>query len=210
MMTFFAETLRGKDLYRTLMNIECRLFTLSGSVLDVGGGSGQASYHRFLKNDNAKITPLDGQENAIDFEKDSLPYENNGVDTLLAFNVLEHIYNHSFLVGEMRRVLKPDGRIIGAVPFLVGYHADPKDFFRYTSEALEKIFSEEGFKDIQIKVIGRGPFSAGYSQVEFMIPRILKILFLPCVLFLDRIVFLLKPGLNKEKFALGLFFTCTK
>lgn len=209
--------MRGKDLYRTLMNMECANYNLRGKVLDLGSGINKASYHRFLKkSDDAEIISLDlgfndnSNGSFIDLEKDKLPYEDNSIDTILAFNLLEHIYNYSFLISEVYRILKPGGQVIGAVPFLVGYHPDPRDFWRYTSESLDKIFKEHNYKDIKITVLGRGPMSAGYSQIEFMLPRIFKIIILQLVFLSDNIILKLKPKLNQQKFALGLFFSFSK
>jgi len=210
MLTFIREMLVGKDLYRTLMNIECRNFVLEGEVLDLGSGVGRASYHRFFENKDAHIISLDGQHNNIDFENDSLPYEKEIFDSVLVFNLLEHVYHYNFLLSEIRRVLTPGGRVIGTIPFLVGYHADPRDFFRYTSDALRNIFHEAGFKNVEIVILGRGPLSVGYSQIEFLIPRIIKIILLPAVLLLDRFALLFAPKINREKFALGLFFNLSK
>jgi SAM-dependent methyltransferase len=210
MFTLIREMLAGKDLYRTLMNMECRPIVLEGEVLDLGSGVGRASYHRFFENRDARVIALDGQHDNIDFEKDSLPYEKESFDSVLAFNLLEHVYHYNFLLSEIRRVLTPGGRVIGAVPFLVGYHADPRDFFRYTSDALRIIFQEAGFENIEIITLGRGPLSVAYSQIEFLIPRIIKIIFLPSILFLDRLVLPLISKINREKFALGLFFSLSK
>ena len=210
MLTLIREMLAGKDLYRTLMNIECRRFVLEGDVLDLGSGVGRASYHRFFKNKDARIISLDGQHDTINFEKDSLPYEKESIDSVLLFNLLEHVYHYTFLLKEIRRVLATGSHVIGAVPFLVGYHADPRDFFRYTSDALQNIFQEAGFKNVEIVILGIGPMSAGYSQIEFLIPRIIKIIILPAVLFFDRFVLSLISKVNREKFALGLFFNVSK
>ncbi|MBI2627846.1 MAG: methyltransferase domain-containing protein [Candidatus Niyogibacteria bacterium] len=208
---FIKELWRGKDLCRILMNLECRKFALEGHVLDIGSGLNRASYHRFFKiSPDAEIFSLDQAVSEIDFEKDKLPYKDNSMDAILIFNLLEHIYNYSFLLAEIKRVLKPGGQMIGAAPFLVGYHPDPHDYWRYTNEALFKIFKGQNFKNIEIKPIGRGPFTAVYSQVEFMLPRVLKIIKLPVVLFLDRLIFKIKPNFNREKFALGLFFSGIK
>lgn len=197
------------------MNLECGETVLHGKILDIGSGLNRASYHRFFKkSEPVEITALDlgfdktGTGAHIDLEKDALPRADHSVDGVLAFNILEHLYDYSFLLAEIKRVLRPGGHVVGAVPFLVGYHADPKDFWRYTSEALRKILEERGFKNIKISVLGRGPFSAGYTQVEFVFPRVFRMLILPCVFFLDRAVFVLKPKMNREKFALGLFFRC--
>lgn len=216
---YIKEIWRGKDLYRTLMNNECAGHTLSGKVIDLGSGLHVASYHRFFqKRKDMEVAALDvGFENqpseksfSIDFEKDTLPYQDNSIDVVLAFNIFEHVYNHATLLKEIHRILKPGGRIIGAVPFLVGYHPDPNDFWRYTSEALTRMFEAASFHGVNVVVLGRGPFSAAYSQIEFVFPRVFKLLFLPISLLADRLFFLIKPKLSREKYALGLFFNVSK
>lgn len=216
--TYWKETWRGKDVYRVLMNEICQRITLRGRVLDLGSGRNKASYHRFFQKDpSAQIDFLDlrsvshiEKEMTFDFEKDFLPCETESVDQILIFNLLEHLYNYNHLLQEVVRVLKKDGQIFGAVPFLVGYHPDPHDYFRYTSEALRKIFVENGLVEPQIKILGFGPFTAGFSQYEFVLPKMIKILFYPLIYFLDKIFFWLRPKFNPEKFALGLFFNLKK
>ena len=146
----------------------------------------------------------------IDLEKDFLPYQTESVDTVLLFNVLEHLYNYSLVLFEIRRVLNHGGTLIGVVPFLVAYHPDPRDYWRFTRESLEKIFATAGFSNIQIKPFGHGPFSAAFSQIEVILPRLLKIILLPEVLLCDRIVIALRSKMNCDKFTLGLFFVVAK
>ncbi|MBI2045844.1 MAG: methyltransferase domain-containing protein [Parcubacteria group bacterium] len=216
---YIKEIWRGKDLYRIFMNNECAHYTLSGKVVDLGSGVNQASYYRFFqKGKTMEIAALDvgfgsqpSEKNvSIDFEKDALPYQDNSIDTVLVFNIFEHVYRYSFLLKEIHRILKPGGRMIGAVPFLVGYHPDPHDFWRYTSETLAAAYETALLRDVKVTVLGRGPFSAAYSQVEFVLPRVLRFLILPGSFFADWIVFLIKPKLPREKFALGLFFSASK
>lgn len=210
------EILRGKDLYRILMNGESPGVELRGKILDVGSGQETASYHRFFKKDpSIEVIPLDLAADGkmgkkIDLEKEELPFPADSVDAALAFNVLEHLYNYGKLLEESRRVLKPEGRFIGAVPFLVGYHPDPRDFWRFTGESLEKILAAAGFKNITIRYFGYGPWLAGFSQVEFMFPRVLKIILLPMLFLLDWLLLMIKPKFDRRKFALGLFFIATK
>lgn len=213
-ITVWREMWRGKDLYRILMNEECSRETIRGKVLDVGSGKTLASYHRFLKQEpNTKIEYLDlgfdqtaagGQP--IDLEKDFLPHASGSVDTVLLFNVLEHLYNYRLVLTEIKRVLKSGGDFIGVVPFLVSYHPDPHDYWRYTPETLQKIFMEVGFTNIQIRPFGFGPAAASFSQLEMALPRVLKIILVPGVLFVDRVITKFRPKLGKEKFSLGLFF----
>ena len=209
-MRIFRELWRGKDIYRILMNDECRQYRLDGFTVDVGSGKQLASYHRFFENKQTRIECLDLALGNIDLETDRLPYSDDSVDTILIMNVLEHIYNYDHLIAELKRVLKPGGQIIGAVPFLVAYHPDPHDYWRYTKETLANIFGRYGFISIHIAPFGFGPTTAAFSQIEGVLPRLLKILFLPLVWLADECIIRLRPTLGKEKFSLGLFFRICK
>lgn len=213
-MNYLAELWRGKDMYRILLNEECAKHMISGQVLDVGSGTARASYYRFLKQaSGTTVAYLDlgfekgmGEGKYIDLENDSLPQTDASVDTILLFNVLEHIYNDQHLFAEMKRVLKPSGAVLGVVPFLVGYHPDPHDYWRYTKESLQKVFAQAGFTDIQITALGRGPLTAAFSQYEVILPCILKMIALPFVLAGDRVITKLRPKLGRERFVLGFVF----
>jgi len=209
------EIWRGKSLGRSLVNLRLaeKNIVLSGKVLDLGS-TGKASYLRFLKLSEAEFLRLDIEKNSevdcqIDFEKDRLPYTDNSVDYILCFNLLEHIYNFKFLAGEIYRVLKPGGYLIGSSPFLARIHPDPKDFFRYSKEALQQIFQESDFHDIDIENIGFGPFAAHYIQIEFILPRICRLFCVCLCSFLDRLFLRYKPYF-KDKFPLDYLFIARK
>lgn len=216
--SILSEIWRGKDVYRLLMNEEAKKHTITGVVLDVGSGKTLASYHRFLnRSANTSVECLDlGFENGssngthIDLEKDPLPFKDACADTVLLFNVLEHIYGNNNLLTEIKRVLKPGGKLIGVVPFLVGYHPDPHDYWRFTAESLISTFRTSGYSSIAVKSFGRGPAIAAWSQFEVVMPKVLKIIFLPLAFLLDKIIIAVRPKLNKNKFPLGLFFEITR
>lgn len=201
---------KGKSLLRTLMNLELQNCSLRGRVLDVGGGE-SPSYFDFLKKEpGAYIENIDGKHVSINFERDSLPYEDNSFEQVILCNVLEHIYNYKFLLSEIRRILKDGGEVIGFVPFLINYHPDPHDYFRYTRESLEKIFVEAGFVVSEIKEVGFGPFGVAFNSVMGLpFPRIFKVLVLPFFYFLDLFVLKFRPGL-KKRYPLGFLFILKK
>lgn len=213
-ISVWCEMWRGKDLYRIFMNDECAHEAVKGKVLDVGSGKNLASYHRFLKRgQDTEIECLDlgFEKNSesgkpIDLETDVLPRASGSVDAVLLFNVLEHLYNHRLVLTEIKRVLKTNGQLIGVVPFLVSYHPDPHDYWRYTKETLQKIFTEIGFTNVQIRSFGFGPASAAFSQLEMVLPRVLKIIFIPGVFCIDWVITRFRPKMGKDKFSLGLFF----
>lgn len=219
-LTFVKEILKGKSLSRVLVNLEMKKagIVLSGKVLDLGGS--QASYWRFLKTSGAEILRLNADKASepdiiIDFENEKLPFSGSSIDNVLAFNLLEHIFNYQFLADEMFRVLKPAGQVLGSVPFLNRIHEDPDDFFRYSPSALKRIFKRAGFSKIKIVFIGYGPLTASYNQEQALLPA--KLIFtLPlrlCLAFwvivLDKLFLKIRPN-HKEKFALSYFFILEK
>ncbi|MBU0546264.1 hypothetical protein KKA13_03360 [Patescibacteria group bacterium] len=142
-------------------------------------------------------------------EEDLFPFPDSSFNQALIFNVFEHIYNYKFLTNEIFRVLGIGGQALGFVPFLVNVHPDPHDYFRYTEESLGKIFREAGFDQIDIKIIGRGPFAVHFNNIIFSIPKYLRPIFFIFYNFLDIIYIHLGHGV-KERFPLGYFFNLQK
>ena len=216
---FNKEIIKGKSLGRSLINVQilAKNITLTGKVLDLGSNK-PASYLRFFEFQNPEFLRLDQAQGAdynIDFEKDSLPFNEGSVDTVLVFNLFEHIYNHQFLIKEMFRVIKPGGVVVGSVPFLVKIHPDPNDFFRYTKQTLEKLFRQNGFREINVQQIGFGPLTANYSQLQVLLPqrfilfRVIRFLLAHLSMALDKVILKLKPAL-KGQFPLSYFFILRK
>ncbi len=187
--------------------------TLKGKVVDIGGGRNPAYFNYLQKDERGKtavsIEALDASISGIDFEKDILPYQNSSIDTVLLCNVLEHVYNYRFLLGEILRIMKPSAQMIGFVPFWVGYHADPHDYFRYTDECLHRIFSEVGFKNIRIVRIGRGPLLGNFNTVVLSLPRFLRPILFLLYESADRIFVWLRPNSVKRN-PLGYLFVAER
>jgi len=200
---------RGKSLVRSLMNEELKKYMIYGTVLDVGGGV-NPSYYAFLQQkESTHIQNVDGRHQAIDFEKDRLPAQDNSMDCVLLFNVLEHIYNHNFLVSELSRVVKRGGVVLGFVPFLVNYHPNPHDYFRYTEEALQKIFAAAGFFEITIQPVGLGPCAVGFNTFSTLLPRVVMSALWPGCYVFDALLLRLKPRLH-QRYPLGYLFVLRK
>lgn len=214
-MKLVTVMLRGQSLIRALMNERCRRVSLKGMcVLDLGAGSKKGSYHDYFAESadtviTADMKNGDGNHKQLNFETDRLPFNDASFDGVLAFNLFEHIYNHVHLVQEANRVTRHGGKLIGFVPFLVNYHPDPHDYFRYTPEALRKIFTHAGYSDITIEEIGRGPFAVNYNNVVLSIPKIVRVLILPLYWALDSVFLTFRPQAGK-RYALGYFFTAVK
>jgi SAM-dependent methyltransferase len=196
----------GQTLARIFMNRALAAESIEGRVVDLGGGR-SPDYFSYLRiEEGATIEACDLSLGAIDFETDALPYPTSTIDTVLMCNILEHIYHYAHLLSEARRVMRPHGAIIGFVPFWVGYHPDPHDYFRYTQEALRKILAEAGFESVEVTPIGGGPFVANFNTVVLSFPRLLRpVLYVPYAL-VDRLFLFLRPN-SRVRHPLGYLFT---
>jgi len=99
-------------------------------VLDLGGRDGTLTKHFIEKN---HVTLADIDENALEYAKktykvetmkvdlnQSLPFEDNSFDVVVMAEVLEHLPYPNITLGEIKRVLKTNGKFIGNLP--LAYH----------------------------------------------------------------------------------------
>ncbi len=212
------EVLQGKSVSRTLTNLFWQGGEMiDGAVLDIGGGGGRGSHYRFLpiaKTATVKtvdVVPRPGTDFVLDITKDHVPLTDASQDQVFLFNVLEHLESHDVVLREAHRLLRSSGRIMGTVPFLVNVHPDPHDYVRFTGEGLVDLFVRNGFFVEVIQAIGRGPFLAAYTQVEFIIPSVFHLIFLPIVWLFDGVLQTLKPKVDfKARFPLAYNFIIKK
>jgi SAM-dependent methyltransferase len=68
----------------------------------------------------------------------ALPCADASIDGILLDAVLEHVPDVGGALGEVRRVLKPGGRLYVTVPFLWPYHASPHDYRRWTVSGVQR------------------------------------------------------------------------
>lgn len=74
----------------------------------------------------------------------SLPFEDATFDCVICTEVLEHCPDPRLVLKEIRRMLKPGGRVYLTTPFLVGLHEMPYDYFRFAPPALTRMSQEVG------------------------------------------------------------------
>lgn len=209
MISYLKYIAKGQSLTRIMMNHAFSCFTLTGKVVDVGGGRNPDYFDYFKKNNVSFIESVDGSSSGIDFEKDKLPYDDNSINTVICANVLEHIFNHNHLVSEMYRILNKGGCLVGFVPFLINYHPDPKDYFRYTKEALDKIFRKAQFGEIVIVAIGGSQLYVNFNNIMLSLLIFFRIVIWPFCYYLNLFYEMIKPKV-KERFPLGYVFYVKK
>jgi hypothetical protein len=122
--------------------------------------------------------------------------------------VIENNYNYHFLLSEVRRVCAADGQVVGFVPFWVGYHPDPHDYFRYTHESLARMFKEAGFGTVVIEALGGSPLLGNANTILLSFPRILRPAFFLWANILDALFLSVRPN-SRERNPFGYFFKLT-
>jgi SAM-dependent methyltransferase len=76
---------------------------------------------------------------------DQLPFDTASFDSLLLDNVLEHISDPVPLLNEIKRVMRPDGYLVIAVPGLYGQLCDSDHKFYYNEASLTELAGSLGF-----------------------------------------------------------------
>lgn len=141
---------------------------IKGDTLDFGAG--KAKYKGIIASHASKYTAFDmipGEH--IDVVGDALkpPFADNHFDTVISTQVLEHVQKPWVVIHEIGRMLKPGGICILTAPFLVPYHADPHDYFRYTTQGLESMFQNEGFEILESGSYGK-TFTVFAEMIHFV------------------------------------------
>jgi len=204
------QLLKGRSVLRSYLNLSVAKHTINGRTIDVGGGGGVECLDTFQVSPDAVIEHFDkktGQN--INFEIDALPAQSDSYDTVIFLNVMEHIFNYKHIANEVVRITKPGGQLIGYVPFLMWYHPDHSDFFRYTDEALQKIFTTAGAASIEIEKNVKGPFTICAHMTMSLVPRILRPLYFLPLYLLDEL-FLKFQNNPDERHVLGYLFVIKK
>jgi FkbM family methyltransferase len=132
-------------------------------ILDVGCGTGSAADIFRSANANADYHGIDiatsreaRAKTRSDFpfalfDGSSIPEADNKFDIVYSSRVLEHAKDPKALLNEMYRVLKPGGRLIGAISHLQPYHSH--SIFNLTPFGFATLALDSGF---QIKEIRPG------------------------------------------------------
>lgn len=122
-------------------------------LLDLGPGNDRR-HDRFVNLDILAYPEVD-----VLAEADALPFEDGSVGGILSIAVLEHLEDPLRVLAEARRVLRPGGELVLAVPFLQPFHAAPHDYRRWTRIGLEDELGRAGFR-IEESGVYAGPSSA--------------------------------------------------
>ena len=187
---FIKQVFGGKSIYRILFNwqIQEHCQNLTGKCFDLAGGK-DPSYHRYWSfEDNAELikTDLDG-DFKVDLNND-LPFNDNSIDNIFFFNAIYIIKDPEKLIKEINRILKKDGKLFIASPFIFNEAEEPNDFRRFTSQGLEDLLWKGSFSSFEIISFGER-FTAGiHLWHSFFIFNFIRLIAFSKAMLFDRLV----------------------
>lgn len=99
---------------------------------------------------------------------EAIPAEDNAFKVVVTQEVLEHVEHPFQAAKEIYRVLQPGGILYCQLPFIIGYHPGPTDFWRFTREGIASLLTQAGL-EIEEQGIAVGNGTGFYRVlVEFM------------------------------------------
>ena len=134
-----------------------------GRILDIGAGTGD--FLLTAKNDGWETVGVEPSERAkniaiqkgISFVNEIGDLQNNSFDVITMWHVLEHVPNLELQIAELKRLLKPTGTLIVAVPNFKSYDAQhyktfwaaydvPIHFWHFSKKAIQSLFEKVDMK----------------------------------------------------------------
>lgn len=174
------------------------------TILDVGCGEGQHTV--FFAGDGNTVHGLDIGDHRLPqfdlfhfsvYNGKTFPYPDGMFDLVVSFDVLEHVEDDGRMVREMRRVLKPGGRILAGTPnrnrignvvrsgfglwpiryplFLENHRVLGEIIHvrEYTTPELAGLFTAAGFNTVAVQPFWLGFRLAGLERLSLSHPRFL-------------------------------------
>ena len=140
-------------------------------LLDIGCGTGD--FLQTAQQSNWNVSGIEPNEeareiankktNAAVFDTSELSnFKNNSFDVISLWHVLEHLPNLEKQIALFQKLLKPNGRLIIAVPNYKSFDADyykqfwaaydvPRHLWHFNQDSISKLVSKQSFEVIKVK-----------------------------------------------------------
>ncbi|QBN19263.1 class I SAM-dependent methyltransferase [Flavobacterium nackdongense] len=145
------------------LNLINSLQPQKGMILDIGAGTGD--FLSVAKNDGWQTVGVEPSERAksiainkgVSFVEETSELENHSFDVISMWHVLEHVPDLDKQIKELKRLLKPTGSLIIAVPNFKSFDAKhygkfwaafdvPIHFWHFSKTAIQLLFKKEEMK----------------------------------------------------------------
>lgn len=157
----------------------------NGLVINAGSGS-VAEVRRQI---NLDMTAYPNVHVLGDLQ--NLCFKPSSVDGIVCLGVLEHVPDIERAWNEMSRVVRPGGHLMLMMPFMLGYHGAPHDYWRLTQAGIERLMAKD-WEAVGLRCIGPTSallwimqewlaivFSFGISRLRLFWVAVLMILTFP-------------------------------
>lgn len=130
---------------------------IKGRVIDLGCGTAPYKVDILRKADEYigvdwENSPHDrGEVDVFANLRERLPFDDGYADTVVAFQVMEHLPEPGFFLSECHRILRPGGALFLTVPFMWEIHDAPHDYYRFTRHGLEYLLKQAGFGEREVR-----------------------------------------------------------
>jgi len=191
---FIKQVFQGKSIYRILFNwqVQEHCQNLTGKCLDLAGGKEPSYYKYWSFGKDAKLIKTDyNQDKNPDLKIDlnnSISLADNSIDNIFFFNAIYIIKEPEKLLKEINRVLKNNGRLFIASPFILNEAKEPDDYRRLTSQGLEDLLRESGFSDFEIIPFGERATAGVYLWHSFFLFNSVRLIAFTKAMVLDKLV----------------------
>ncbi|MBE7703757.1 MAG: class I SAM-dependent methyltransferase [Cyanobacteria bacterium SIG28] len=211
---------KAKNYNMYLVDLCLAKLTPSTKMLDFGAGCGSIATILRDKGFDIECIELDPDLQSVLKEKEFVVFDNimgyqdNSIESIVSFNVFEHIENDKKVLEEIYKKLKPDGKFFFFVPaysFLYSeFDRKLGHFRRYDLKPVVSILEECGFKILSFEYV---------DSIGFILALIYKIfrkngkISIFSILFYDKILLpitKLTDKFYKKKFGKNLAFVLTK
>ncbi len=141
-----ADGLAAAALARAVRAFVIRQSLAGQRVLDLGCGS--MPYRSMFEAHGAFYVgaDIDGEPDLKIPVRGPIPVDDQSVDAVVSFQVLEHVRHVPEYLAEARRILRPEGRLFLSTHGVWPYHPHPTDFWRWTRDGLREQIGEAGFR----------------------------------------------------------------
>ena len=138
-----------------------------GSILDIGAGTGE--FLSVARQDGWKTIGVEPSDKAkaiaknkgVSFVEQTSELESHSFDVISMWHVLEHVPDLNQQIQELKRLLKPNGTLIIAVPNFKSFDAKhygkfwaaydvPIHFWHFSKTAIKKLFQKEEMQLVKI------------------------------------------------------------